>query len=170
MGKIVRRLPDAWEEAWWSTCACWKPAGLHALRLSSHRMPWSSAAARRSAQIVPKGVTAENYSGVGSPDETNKATNHLAYGAKPIGQQPHTALARTGRPYPTRLLGGWRRNWKTRCSMNSPLSPAVPRPAQLSEISRAAAYRLVASDELPGRRLCGRFYVVTAGLREPVAS
>ncbi|OCB58050.1 helix-turn-helix domain-containing protein [Mycobacterium helveticum] len=51
-----------------------------------------------------------------------------------------------------------------------PLLLAVPRAAQLLGISRAAAYRLVASGELPVRRLGGRIYVVTDGLRELVAS
>lgn len=46
-----------------------------------------------------------------------------------------------------------------------PLLLAVPRAAQLLGISRAAAYRLAASGELPVRRLGGRVYVVTAGLR-----
>lgn len=50
-----------------------------------------------------------------------------------------------------------------------PLLLAVPRAAKLLGISRAAAYRLVAADELPVRRLGGRVYVVTAGLRELVA-
>jgi excisionase family DNA binding protein len=43
---------------------------------------------------------------------------------------------------------------------------AVPHAARLLGISRAAAYRLVASGELPVRRLGGRAYVVTAGLRD----
>jgi excisionase family DNA binding protein len=47
-----------------------------------------------------------------------------------------------------------------------PLLLAVPRAAQLLGISRAAAYRLAATGELPVRRLGGRVYVVTAGLRE----
>ena len=51
-----------------------------------------------------------------------------------------------------------------------PLLMAVSRAATLLGISRAAAYRLVASGELPVRRLSGRVYVVTAGLRELVAS
>jgi excisionase family DNA binding protein len=51
-----------------------------------------------------------------------------------------------------------------------PLLLAVPHAAQLLGISRAAAYRLVASGELPVRRLGGRIYVVTSGLRELVAS
>ncbi|WP_301337000.1 helix-turn-helix domain-containing protein [Mycobacterium asiaticum] len=51
-----------------------------------------------------------------------------------------------------------------------PLLLAVPHAAQLLGISRAAAYRLVASDELPVRRLGGRIYVITAGLRELMAS
>jgi excisionase family DNA binding protein len=50
-----------------------------------------------------------------------------------------------------------------------PLLLAVPHAAQLLGISRAAAYRLVSSGELPVRRLGGRIYVVTAGLREMVA-
>ena len=51
-----------------------------------------------------------------------------------------------------------------------PLLLAVPRAAALLGIGRAAAYRLVASGELPVRRLGGRVYVVTAGLQELVAS
>lgn len=47
-----------------------------------------------------------------------------------------------------------------------PLLLAVPRAAALLGISRAAAYRLVASGELPVRRLGGRVYVVTARLRD----
>jgi excisionase family DNA binding protein len=51
-----------------------------------------------------------------------------------------------------------------------PLLLAVPRAADLLGIRRAAAYRLVSSGELPVRRLGGRVYVVTAGLRELMAS
>jgi excisionase family DNA binding protein len=51
-----------------------------------------------------------------------------------------------------------------------PLLLAVPRAAGLLGISRATAYRLIASGELPARRLGGRVYVVTAGLQELVAS
>ena len=51
-----------------------------------------------------------------------------------------------------------------------PLLLAVPRAAAILGISRAAAYRLAASGELPLRRLGGRVYVVTAELRELVAS
>ena len=51
-----------------------------------------------------------------------------------------------------------------------PLLLAVPHAAALLGISRAAAYRLVASGELPVRRLGGRVYIVTAGLRELVTS
>ena len=47
-----------------------------------------------------------------------------------------------------------------------PLLLAVPHAARILGISRAAAYRLVASGELPVRRLGGRVYIVTAGLRE----
>ncbi|WP_205266989.1 helix-turn-helix domain-containing protein [Mycolicibacterium sphagni] len=50
-----------------------------------------------------------------------------------------------------------------------PLLLAVPHAAKLLGISRAAAYRLVAAGELPVRRLGGRIYVVTAGLRDVVA-
>lgn len=50
-----------------------------------------------------------------------------------------------------------------------PLLLSVPHAAQLLGISRTAAYRLVASDELPVRRLGGRLYVVTSGLRDLVA-
>lgn len=47
-----------------------------------------------------------------------------------------------------------------------PLLLAVPHAAKLLGISRAAAYRLVHSGKLPVRRLGGRIYVVTAGLRD----
>ena len=50
-----------------------------------------------------------------------------------------------------------------------PLLLTVPRAAQLLGITRAATYRLVASGELPGRRL-GGVYIVTVGLRDLVAS
>jgi excisionase family DNA binding protein len=49
-----------------------------------------------------------------------------------------------------------------------PLLLPVPRAATLLGISRASAYRLVATGELPSRRLGGRVYVVTAELRELV--
>jgi predicted DNA-binding transcriptional regulator AlpA len=52
---------------------------------------------------------------------------------------------------------------------NLPLLLAVPQAARLLGISRASAYRLAAADELPVRRLGGRIYVVTAGLRDLVA-
>lgn len=51
-----------------------------------------------------------------------------------------------------------------------PLLLAVPRAARILGISRAAAYRLAASGELPVRRLGGRVYVVTSELRQLVAS
>jgi excisionase family DNA binding protein len=46
-----------------------------------------------------------------------------------------------------------------------PLLLAVPEAARLLGISRAAAYRLTASGELPSRRLGGRVYVITTALR-----
>ncbi|TQR87673.1 helix-turn-helix domain-containing protein [Mycobacterium hodleri] len=51
-----------------------------------------------------------------------------------------------------------------------PLLLAVPHAASILGISRAAAYRLAASGELPVRRLGGRVYIVTSGLRELIAS
>ncbi|BDX31548.1 hypothetical protein TUM20985_20950 [Mycobacterium antarcticum] len=51
-----------------------------------------------------------------------------------------------------------------------PLLLAVPRAAAILGISRAAAYRLAASGELPVRRLGGRVYVVTAELQHLIAS
>lgn len=51
-----------------------------------------------------------------------------------------------------------------------PLLLAVPRAAVILGISRAAAYRLAASGDLPVRRLGGRIYVVTAELRGLLAS
>lgn len=51
-----------------------------------------------------------------------------------------------------------------------PLLLAVPRAAAILGISRAAAYRLAASGELPVRRLGGRVYIVTAELQQLVAS
>lgn len=53
-------------------------------------------------------------------------------------------------------------------SNDLPLLLAVPRAAQLLGIGRAAAYRLVASGELPVKRPGGRVYIVTAGLLELV--
>lgn len=47
-----------------------------------------------------------------------------------------------------------------------PLLLPVPRAAELLGISRQSAYRLAAAGELPVRRLGGRLYVVTAGLRK----
>jgi hypothetical protein len=51
---------------------------------------------------------------------------------------------------------------------NLPLLLAVPRAATLLGISRASAYRLAASGELPVRHLGGRIYVVTKLLRQLV--
>ena len=51
-----------------------------------------------------------------------------------------------------------------------PLLLPVPRAAVLLGISRASAYRLVATGELPSRRLGGRIYVVTSELRQIVAA
>lgn len=45
----------------------------------------------------------------------------------------------------------------------------VPQAAELLGVSRAAAYRQAASGELPTRRLGGRVYIVTSGLRDLVA-
>ena len=50
-----------------------------------------------------------------------------------------------------------------------PLLLAVKKAAEILGISRAAAYRLAASGELPTRRLGGRVYIVTAELRQLVA-
>lgn len=49
-----------------------------------------------------------------------------------------------------------------------PLLLAVPAAARLLGVSRASAYRLAASGELPSRRLGGRVYVVTSALRSLV--
>ena len=51
-----------------------------------------------------------------------------------------------------------------------PLLLTVSRAAQFLGITRAATYRLIASAELPARRLGGRVYIVTAALRELVTS
>ena len=51
-----------------------------------------------------------------------------------------------------------------------PLLLAVPRAAAILGISRAAAYRLAASGELPVRRLGGRVYFVTSELQQLIAS
>ncbi|WP_084010699.1 helix-turn-helix domain-containing protein [Pseudofrankia sp. DC12] len=47
------------------------------------------------------------------------------------------------------------------------LPPLVPveRAADLLGLSRSGAYRLAASGELPSRKLGGRVFIVTAGLR-----
>ncbi|MFC6126005.1 helix-turn-helix domain-containing protein [Mycolicibacterium llatzerense] len=46
----------------------------------------------------------------------------------------------------------------------------MPDAAALLGIGRGAAYRLVNLGELPVRRLGGRIYVVTAGIRDLIAS
>ena len=51
-----------------------------------------------------------------------------------------------------------------------PLLIAVPHAAEILGISRASAYRLAATGELPSRRLGGRVYVVTSELRDFVAA
>lgn len=51
-----------------------------------------------------------------------------------------------------------------------PLLLPVPRAAVLLGISRASAYRLVSTGELPSKRLGGRVYVVTAELRQIIAA
>jgi hypothetical protein len=51
---------------------------------------------------------------------------------------------------------------------NLPLLLAVPRAATILGISRASAYRLAASGELPVRHLGGRIYIVTKLLRQLV--
>ncbi len=50
------------------------------------------------------------------------------------------------------------------------LLPVPPQAAKLLGISRASAYRLAATGELPSRRLGGRIYIVTSELRELVAA
>jgi hypothetical protein len=50
-----------------------------------------------------------------------------------------------------------------------PLLISVPRAAGLLGLSRAAAYRYAAAGDLPVKRLGGRIYVVTAGIRRLVA-
>jgi excisionase family DNA binding protein len=45
-----------------------------------------------------------------------------------------------------------------------PLLTPVPKAARLLGISRATAYRLAASGELPSRRLGGRVYVITSAI------
>ena len=47
-----------------------------------------------------------------------------------------------------------------------PLLIPVPEAAKLIGISRAAAYRLASSGDLPAKRLGRRVYVVSARLRE----
>jgi len=51
-----------------------------------------------------------------------------------------------------------------------PLLLPVPQAAKLLGISRASAYRLAATGELPSRRLGGRIYIVTSELRQFVAA
>ena len=60
----------------------------------------------------------------------------------------------------------WRNDMKDELFEDLPLLLAVPKAARILGISRASAYRLVKSGELPTRRLGGRVYVVTACLRE----
>ena len=139
--------------------------------MAGHRGAFCAAAspcdaARRFAKILHKVVAVEKYSDVGCPDDTPRQPNACRR-TKPIGRQRHKRVQR-GRQVPIRHSSseGRESNWKTTRSNELPLLLAVPRAAQLLGISRASAYRLAASGELPVRRLGGRVYVVTAGLRE----
>ena len=121
--------------------------------------------AKRSAKIVHGAVGAGNYSDVCEP--WRYQGDKLRRGARLVERQHHTARpTHRSRPLPDTTL------WRVVNQVGSntfndlPLLLAVPRAAQLLGISRAAAYRLAASGELPIRRLGGRVYVVTAGLRE----
>ena len=108
-------------------------------------------------------VTTENYSGIGSFFDT-EATSPAQ--CKIYWATTHAALTVIRQA----LLGTTPRrvvnNMENDVFNDLPLLLAVPRAARLLGISRAAAYRLVASGELPVRRLGGRVYVLTAGLRE----
>jgi hypothetical protein len=71
-------------------------------------IPWLGDGAKRGAKIVHELVTAENYSDVGSPDET-KATRPPLHGAKPTGNNrtQRAQRIRTGptwRDSPTRVV------------------------------------------------------------------
>jgi hypothetical protein len=87
--------------------------------------------------------------------------------AKPTGlDNPEERMARIRQPLSNTILRRVVMKLDDNVFNDLPLLLAVPRAAQLLGISRAAAYRLAASGDLPVRRLGGRVYVVTAGLRE----
>jgi hypothetical protein len=81
-------------------------------------------------------------------------------------RQSYRAPPRIRQPLPNTILRRVVMKLEDNVFNDLPLLLAVPRAAQLLGISRAAAYRLAASGDLPVRRLGGRVYVVTAGLRE----
>jgi hypothetical protein len=110
---------------------------------------------------IARSITAENYNGVESLGETRRST--ALRSAKPTGlDNPIDPTA----PHPNTILRRVVMKLEDNVFNDLPLLLAVPRAAQLLGISRAAAYRLAASGDLPVRRLGGRVYVVTAGLRE----
>jgi len=91
-----------------------------------------------------------------------------ALDAKPTGlrQSDKAADADPAASHPNTILRRVVMKMDDNVFNDLPLLLAVPRAAQLLGISRAAAYRLAASGDLPVRRLGGRVYVVTAGLRD----
>jgi helix-turn-helix protein len=112
-----------------------------------------------------RSVTAENYSGVESFDET-KAINGPPRREADWATTLHSACGASDKPLADMTLRRVVIKLEDNVFNDLPLLLAVPRAAQLLGISRAAAYRLAASGDLPVRRLGGRVYVVTAGLRE----
>jgi hypothetical protein len=113
-----------------------------------------------------RNVTAENYSCVGSLCET-EVINGPSEARSRTGLDKFIArLSAFGSPYPNTIPRRVVMKMEDNAFNDLPLLLAVPRAAQLLGISRAAAYRLAASGDLPVRRLGGRVYVVTAGLRD----
>jgi hypothetical protein len=103
-------------------------------------------------------------------DRVEKPFEFVSFGGREVGQhlllgRPHGHL----RAFQQGLLTGGGELCRQRPTGGHPGRP-LHRSDVLLGISRAAAYRLVASNELPVRRLGGRVYIVTAGLRELVVS
>jgi hypothetical protein len=85
-------------------------------------------------------------------------------------RQDDTVGIQLGRVGTNRNVEDWSEPMNDNVFDDLPLLLAVPRAAELLGISRAAAYRLASTGELPVRRLGGRVYVVTSGLRDLIAS
>jgi hypothetical protein len=144
----VRRGASRFAPAHWSA-QCGRPANADAER-----------------KRIARGVIAENYSCVGSLGETEAINGPSKRETERLRKSHSARDADSAAPHPNTIPRRVVIKMEDSAFNDLPLLLAVPRAAKLLGISRAAAYRLAASGDLPVRRLGGRVYVVTAGLRD----